>query len=143
MSIEKLFETDKWDRDDYFNEKSNDWTRDDLLTILEKANIEEDSLVIGSIAGHPESTVDDLKLLALSGKYGVGVIYNVLLNNNCTEEIIRELYNKNSDDKVFEYEKKKNIEEWGQEAWDKYKETYITKINGYCLAHKNCPEDLK
>ena len=34
MSVDKLFETDKWDRDDYFNEKSNDWTRDDLLTIL-------------------------------------------------------------------------------------------------------------
>ena len=55
MSIEKLFNTNKFDRDDYFNEKWDEWNRDELLTIVEKANLDEDGVVIGSIAGHPLS----------------------------------------------------------------------------------------
>ena len=143
MSIDKLFETDRWDRDDYFNEKWDDWTRDDLLTIVEKADMVEDSLVICSIACHPQSSVDDLKLFALSGKYDATIIYRVLLNDNCTEEIIRELYNKTSDNKIFEATKKKNIIDYGEKGWDEYKGGYITKINNYCLEHKNFPDDLK
>ena len=143
MSVDKLFETNKWDRDDYFNEKWDEWSRDDLLAILERADISVDALLVGSIALHPQSSVDDLKLLALSGKYTVGVIYRVLLNDNCTEEIIRELYNKASDNKIFEATKKENIKNWGEKAWDEYKEGYVTKINNYCLEHKNCPDDLK
>ena len=143
MSVNKLFETNKWDRDDYFNEKWDEWSRDDLLAILEWADISVDALLVGSIALHPQSSVDDLKLLALSGKYTVGVIYRVLLNDHCTEEIIRELYNKASDNKIFEATKKENIKNWGEKAWDEYKEGYVTKINNYCLEHKNCPDDLK
>ena len=143
MSIEKLFDTDKFDRDDYFNEKWDEWTRDDLLTIVEKANLDEDAVVIGSIAGHPLSTEDDLKTYALSGKFGIGVIKSVLMNENCTEEIIRGLYDKSSDDKIFDFVKEDTIKKWGDEAYDKYSESYINSINTLAKDHKNFPDDLK
>ena len=143
MSIEKLFDTDKFDRDDYFNEKWDEWTRDDLLTIVEKANLDEDAVVIGSIAGHPLSTEDDLKTYALSGKFGIGVIKSVLMNENCTEEIIRGLYDKSSDDKIFDFVKEDTIKKWGDEAYDKYSESYINSINNLAKDHKNFPDDLK
>ena len=143
MSIEKLFDTDKFDRDDYFNEKWDEWTRDDLLTIVEKANLDEDAVVIGSIAGHPLSTEDDLKTYALSGKFGIGVIKSVLMNENCTEEIIRGLYDKSSDDKIFDFVKEDTIKKWGDEAYDKYSESYINSINTIAKDHKNFPDDLK
>lgn len=143
MSIDKLFETNKFDRDDYFNEKWDEWTRDDLLTIVEKANLDEDGVVIGSIACHPLSTVEDLKSFSLSGKYGIGVIKCVLMNDNCTEEIIRELYDKSSDDKIFDFVKEDNIKNYGDDAYDKYSESYINSINDLALNHKNFPDDLK
>ena len=143
MSIEKLFDTDKFDRDDYFNEKWDEWTRDDLLTIVEKANLDEDAVVIGSIAGHPLSTEDDLKTYALSGKFGMGVIKCVLMNDNCNEEIIRGLFDKSSDDKIFDFVKKDTIRQWGDDAYDKYSESYINSINDLAKDHKNFPEDLK
>ena len=143
MSIEKLFDTDKFDRDDYFNEKWDEWTRDDLLTIVEKANLDEDAVVIGSIAGHPLSTEDDLKTYALSGKFDIGVIKSVLMNENCTEEIIRGLYDKSSDDKIFDFVKEDTIKKWGDEAYDKYSESYINSINNLAKDHKNFPDDLK
>ena len=143
MSIEKLFDTDKFDRDDYFNEKWDEWTRDDLLTIVEKANLDEDAVVIGSIACHPLSTEDDLKTYALSGKFGIGVIKSVLMNENCTEEIIRGLYDKSSDDKIFDFVKEDTIQQWGDDAYDKYSESYINSINTLAKDHKNFPDDLK
>ena len=143
MSIEKLFDTDRFDRDDYFNEKWDEWTRDDLLTIVEKANLDEDAVVIGSIACHPLSTVDDLKSFALSGKFGVGVIKSVLMNENCTEEIIRGLYDRTPDDKIFDFVKEDTIKEYGDEAYNEYSESYINSINTIAKDHKNFPDDLK
>ena len=143
MSIEKLFEADKYFRDDYFNEKWDEWTRDDLLSILEKADMNDDSSVIISIAGHPQANIDDIKMLALSGKYDETVIYGVLGNKNCSEEIIRRLFDMSYDDELLVVTKENNIKKWGQDAWDEYKEGYITKLNKWCLSHKNCPEDIK
>ena len=143
MSIEKLFNTNKFDRDDYFNEKWDEWNRDELLTIVEKANLDEDGVVIGSIAGHPLSTEDDLKNYALSGKFGIGVIKRVLMNENCSEEIIRGLYDKSPEDKIFDFVREDTIKNYGDDAYDKYSESYINSINALAKEHKNFPEDLK
>ena len=105
--------------------------------------VNDDSSVIISIAGHPQANIDDIKMLALSGKYDVTVIYGVLGNKNCSEEIIRRLFDMTYDDELLVVTKENNIKKWGQDAWDEYKEGYITKLNKWCLSHKNCPEDIK
>jgi len=65
------------------------------------------------------------------------------MNENCTEEIIRGLYDKSSDDKIFDFVKEDTIKKWGDEAYDKYSESYINSINNLAKDHKNFPDDLK
>ena len=55
MSVEKLFSASKYDRREYFNENKDEWTREDLLAIVERANLDEDLTVINLIAQHPKS----------------------------------------------------------------------------------------
>ena len=145
MSVEKLFNTDRFDRDDYFNEDEvwDRWTRDDLLMIVEKANWSEDIGLINCVAGHPLSTEEDLKNYALSGKFPIGVIKSVLMNDNCSEEIIRGLYNKSSDDNIFDFIRVNDVKKYGDGAFEKYVKSYIDSINNLSKDHKNFPDDLK
>ena len=145
MSVEKLFNTDRFDRSDYFDEDEqwDTWTRDDLLMIVEKANMDEDSGLINGVAGHPLSTEEDLKNYALSGKFPIGVIKSVLMNDNCSEEIIRGLYNKSSDDNIFDFIRVYDVKRYGDGAFEKYVKSYIDSINNLAKDHKNFPDDLK
>lgn len=143
MSVERLFTEEMFDRDDYFNETWDEWSRDELLMIVEKANLDEDLGVINNIARHPLSTEDDLKNYALSGKFGQGVIKAVLMNDNCSEEIIRKLYNRSADDKIFNFNRVNDDKRWGDGSFQKYINSYIESINVLARAHKNCPADLK
>ncbi|MEJ6663268.1 MAG: hypothetical protein QNL31_03105 [Flavobacteriaceae bacterium] len=147
MSVEKLFNTDRFDRSDYFEEDEqwDTWTRDDLLMIVEKAKatMDENSILINDVAGHPLSTVEDLKNYALSGKFSIGVIKRVLMNDNCSEEIIRGLYNKSSDDNIFDFIRVNDVKKYGDGAFEKYVKSYIDSINNLAKDHKNFPDDLK
>jgi hypothetical protein len=143
MSVENLFNLDFFDRDDYFNEKWDEWTRDELILIVEKANLDEDLGIINNIANHPLSTEDDLKNYALSGKFGSGVIKAVLMNDNCSEEIIRDLYNRTANDKIFNFDRVNDDKKWGDGSFEKYINSYIVSINELAKAHKNFPADLK
>ena len=147
MSVEKLFNTDRFDRSDYFveDEQWDTWTRDDLLMIVEKAKatMDENSILINDVAGHPLSTVEDLKNYALSGKFSIGVIKSVLMNDNCSEEIIRGLYNKSSDDNIFDFIRVNDVKKYGDGAFEKYVKSYIDSINNLAKDHKNFPDDLK
>ena len=46
---------------------------------------------------------------------------------------------------VIKIRKKKEdtIKKWGDEAYDKYSESYINSINNLAKDHKNFPDDLK
>ena len=143
MSVEKLFSTSKYDRREYFNENKDEWTREDLLAIVERANLDEDLTVINLIAQHPKSSEDDLKHYALSGKFGQGVIKSVLMNRNCSEEIIRGLYDKSADDKIFDYNRENDDKQWGEGSFEQYVISYIEGINELARKHKNFPVDLK
>ena len=144
MSVLKLFKLeDFFDREDYFNEKWDEWTREDLIQIVEKVNLDEDLGIIINIANHPLSTEDDLRNFALSGMFGIGVIKAVLMNDNCSEDIIRDLYNRCADDKVFNFNRVKDDKKWGPGSFEKYISSYIKSINELAEAHKNFPADLK
>ena len=143
-NVDKLFEVDSIDRDDYFNE--HDWTNEELQNILDRIDYGESSannIIVHSIACHPQTNIEQLKTFALSGKYGAGCIKAVLLNGNCTEEIIRAVYNKSADDPIFSYVKKENIKKYGEDNWNDWKEGIINGINNLALDHKNCPGDFK
>ncbi len=145
MSIEKLFDLDPSDRDDYFMEYW-DWSSDELKIILDKINYGDNSdnnILVHSIATHPQTNIDNLKVFSLSGKYGAGCIKSVLMNDNCTEEIIRGIYNKSPEDKIYLYEKNTNIEKWGKDFWNQSKSGIVESINKLALEHKNCPKDLQ
>lgn len=142
MSVKKIFNLEFFDRDDYFIEKWEEWTRDELIMIVEKANLDEDLGVINNIARHPLPTEDDLKYYSLSGKFGQGVIKAVLMNNNCGEKIIRDLYDRSADDKIFNFNRVNDDKKWGDGSFQKYINSYIESINVLARAHKNCPPDL-
>ena len=145
MSVEELFNLEPDERDELFCEKE-DWTSEEIDKIIDKINygqnIDED-ILLGSTASHPETSMKHLESFALSGKYGSGMIISVLLNDNCSEEILRGVYNKSSDDQIYTYTKMDNVGEYGKDGWEKYKTNIIEKVNGFVLKHSNCPDDLK
>ena len=143
MSIDELFSIDKFDRVDYFDEREDEWTRDELLKIVELANKEEDGQLLNSIAMHPLSTQEDLKHYALSGQFNTGTIKSVLLNDNCSEDILRSLYNLNSESEIFNYARVSDDREYGEGAFNKYVNSYIDQFNELAREHKNFPTDLK
>ena len=142
--IKELIEIkDREDRESFFNDNFDNWDNNSLLEIADKLLIANAADLFVNVINHPNCTIESLEYFGCLGKFPSGAMKSVLMNKNCSEDIILQMYKKSSEDKIFNTAKSEMINDYGDDAWELYSSSVIDSINSLAEKHPNFPKDLQ